>query len=116
MPFKALILLFAAYAIYKLFLKYRESELRTFTLFVWLFIWIGVGVVVVVPWTSDKIAAFLGFQKGVDFVVYIVVLALVYAVFRIMIKFEHMEFEMTKFVRSQAIEEFKNTYRHSKHQ
>lgn len=67
--------------------------------------WIIVGGVTLSPQTTDTIAKLVGVGRGVDFIIYISIISLFYLVFRMFVKIEDVEREITKLVRKLAIEE-----------
>ncbi|USN53963.1 MAG: DUF2304 domain-containing protein [Candidatus Nomurabacteria bacterium] len=69
----------------------------------WLLIWLGISVIVLLPRLTEYLAKFLGVGRGVDAILYISVIGLVYALFRVMMKIEHLEQEITTIVRELAL-------------
>ena len=108
---KILISLFAVYTIYKMILKYIQSDMTLSLFIIWSAIWSGAVVVVWLPWTSDILASFIGFtdgvNKGIDLVIYVVIFMLVYAIYKLTLKLEHTEYEITQIVRNQTIAQVK---------
>lgn len=108
MPIKILITLFGLYTMYKLILKFKDGNVTLFEYLLWNVIWLAVIVVTILPQTSDWFAAVLGFSgKGIETVSYIVIFFLVYAVYRMMLKIEHVEFEITQLVRHSIVQQVK---------
>lgn len=69
----------------------------------WIVVWVLGGLVVVFPAVLSRVAEILGIGRGVDVVVYIGMMVLVYVVFRLMIRIYLMEREITKLVRHIAL-------------
>lgn len=69
----------------------------------WLMFWVGVGAVVALPWTTSLLATRLGVTRGVDLVIYVAVMGLFYLVFRLTLKIEKLEGNITKLVREIAL-------------
>lgn len=57
------------------------------------------------PQTTDVIASKLGVGRGVDVVIYVSLMVLFYVVFRLFIKIEEVEREITTLVRKLAIDD-----------
>ena len=55
------------------------------------------------PKASDVIAEAIGVGRGVDALVYVSVVALFYASFRLYVKLEHVEHEITVLIRNFAL-------------
>lgn len=100
-----LIVAFSVFAIARTFRQFRKGKLTLAFLFLWIFFWVIVGVVVVLPQTTDTLARFVGVGRGVDAIMYVSIIALFYMVFRLLVRIEEVEREITKLVRTLAIEE-----------
>ncbi len=100
-----LIVAFALFAIARTLRQFRRGKLTLAFLFAWIAFWVIVGVVVVLPQTTDTLARFVGVGRGVDAIMYVSILALFYAVFRLLVRIEEVEREITKLVRTLAIHE-----------
>lgn len=102
---QVIIILFALFAISRTVRQFRVGALTLLWLMVWILLWFAVGVVSLMPQTTDVIATKLGVGRGVDVVIYISLIALFYLVFRLFTKIEDVEREITTLVRKLAIEE-----------
>jgi hypothetical protein len=98
-----LINLFALYAITRVAMKVKDKTLTRGWGTLWIFFWVFVGLVVSLPWTTSFLAAKLGVTRGVDLVVYVSILALFYLVFRLTVKIEKLEHNITRLVREVAL-------------
>jgi hypothetical protein len=70
---------------------------------VWSFAWLGLGVVASLPKTTDLLAARFGVSRGADLVVYVAVGALLWMVFHLVVKVEGVQWQLTQFVRADAL-------------
>ncbi len=86
-------------------LKHKRITLKE-ALF-WSLLWFAVGVVVLYPKLTDQLASYIGLQsaKGIDLVVYLAVGLVFYLVFRIFVRIERIEHDITKIVRQIALKE-----------
>lgn len=98
-----IIVLIAAMALVGAIRRFRRREMSARWLALWAILWIGASIVVLVPTTSERIAAILGVGRGVDVVVYLSIAALFYFMFRIMTRLDRMERDITKIVRAAAL-------------
>lgn len=73
----------------------------------WMFNWTLVAVIGFWPGVTQRLADFLGIDRGIDSVVYFSIVLLFYLIYRSYVKLEHLEQEITKVVREDALEEFK---------
>ena len=90
-----LLTIFIAFAIIKLIFRFN---------FWWLFFWIIAIIAVWVPDFLTKIANILGIGRGADLVLYVSVVAVFYLIFKIYVRFEKIERNITKIVRKDSLE------------
>lgn len=102
---KVLILAFIAFALWRTALKYRQSEITGRELSIWAVFWLLVGLAALAPKKTDIIAQWLGVARGADLLVYLSIIALFFLVFRIIVKLEKMDRDITKVVRKNALDE-----------
>jgi small membrane protein len=103
MIIKIFVTFFIVFALSRVYLRHRDGSMTTFALILWFILWCGVGFFAWMPKTSDIIAHEVGIGRGVDALVYISIVALFYGVFRIYIKLEFIEREITSLVRNLAV-------------
>ena len=71
----------------------------------WVIVWCGGAIVVLFPGIISRVAEWLGIGRGVDVVLYIGMMVLVYVVFRLVVRMYIMEQELTHIVRELALRE-----------
>lgn len=103
MIIKIFITLFVVFAISRVILRHREGSVKKMALLIWIVIWSGILFFVWWPKVSDYIAHSVGIGRGVDALVYISLVALFYGMFRIYVKLEFIEHEITGLVREIAL-------------
>lgn len=81
---------------------------RTETM-LWSALWIVAAVVVARPEVTSRFAAFVGVGRGVDAVVYASVAALFYLIFRVYVRIDRLERDITSIVRREALDHHKET-------
>jgi len=108
MIIQLLITLFVLFAISRVWLRYNDGSLSLVSSFFWSIIWMGLGVVVWVPNITTSFADLIGVGRGADALVYISVVILFYGLFRVYVKLEFIEHEITSLVRNNALKEGKN--------
>jgi len=107
-----IISLFGLYNIYKSILKLKDGDTTVGLFILWNCIWLGLVVLVWVPQTFDLLGQYLGLSSsGIEIVAYTAIVILVYAVYRITLKLEHVEYEITRLVRAKVIEKVKKEQR-----
>jgi len=102
-----LIVFFALFAITRVMIRSRARDIPLIWAIVWIVLWLGVALVSVLPQTTDLLAARVGIGRGADLLVYLSILALFFLVFRLIVKIETMQQEITKLVRSIALKDVK---------
>jgi small membrane protein len=103
--FQLIVIAFCLYAALRVWQKIKARALGKRWGAFWLVFWLGVGTVVALPWTTSLLATRLGVTRGVDLVVYVSVIALFYLVFRLTVKIEKLEGNITKLVREVALKD-----------
>lgn len=100
-----ILILFFVGAIYKVFERKKTGDLSVRSSVLWIIFWIISGVVVLVPDSTFYLAKIFGVGRGADMVVYFSLAGLFFIVFRLMIKIEKLNREITSIVRDKAIKE-----------
>lgn len=100
-----IIILFILFAILGVISKFRKREINIKGLIFWLVIWTGAGIVILLPNVTSYLASILGVGRGVDVIIYLSIVVIFYLIFRIGIKLEFIEHEITKIVRHLTIRE-----------
>ena len=92
----------------RLFVLKKGSKVSGNEFIFWLVFWIIAGLGVIFVKNLDKLAASLGFSaSGIQIILYAAVAVLFYMNFRMRLKMEKMDKDMTKIVRELALEEKK---------
>lgn len=102
-PIKILLTIFAIFAWTRVILRFRDKLVNAKELAFWTVVWIGAIVVVFIPGKTTALANLLGMGRGFDAMMFIAVVALFYAVYRLYIKTNETEQEITKLVRQIAL-------------
>ena len=101
--FQIIFVLFALGQIWSILKRYRTQTLSARASFFWSFIWLlALGVV----WWPNKTIIFahqLGIGRGTDFILYIAVALLFWLSFRLQLKFDALEKNLTKIARTAAL-------------
>ncbi|MFA5126567.1 MAG: DUF2304 family protein [Patescibacteria group bacterium] len=74
----------------------------------WLILWLAVLVVFWLPDSTTYLANILGIKRGADLVIYLSVVVIFYLLFRVFIRLDKLESNLTKVVRDEAIKNVKN--------
>jgi len=104
---QAVVLLFVLFALSRVVLRFREKQISVPELIFWSLIWVAVAVVLFIPHITEPIARFLNIGRGIDVAVYLSIVLLFYLVFRLYVKIDTMNQDITKLVRRTAIKKAK---------
>ncbi|MFA5188469.1 MAG: DUF2304 family protein [Patescibacteria group bacterium] len=97
------LILFIIYVVIKVALRYRDKIISLQEFVLWTIFWFLVGFVVILPDTTSMVANIVGVGRGVDLVTYISILILFYLVFRILVRMDKIDKDVTKIVRKIAL-------------
>ena len=100
-----LITLFALFALVRTFRQFRAGRLSALWGAVWTLFWAAVIVLVFLPDTTQLLADVLGVGRGADLVIYVALIALFYLQFKLFVKIESVEQEISTLVRKIALDE-----------
>lgn len=84
--------------------KYRMSALSFRSLFFWSLLWVAAAIVVLYPQMTTVVANHLGIGRGSDFILYISIALMFVILFRLQVKIELMNRDVTKVVRRDSLE------------
>ncbi|HRY36386.1 MAG TPA: DUF2304 family protein [Candidatus Magasanikbacteria bacterium] len=101
-----LILVFI-FLILKTYFKRQRKELSGFETSGWLLLWLAGLMLAIKPDTASYFAKILGIGRGIDLAIYIALISLFYLQFRLMVKVEKINREITKITREKTLEENK---------
>ena len=100
-----LLVAFAVFALSRVVLRFRKGGLPMVHLFLWVLFWGAVIVAVLRPATTSAVAAWVRVGRGTDLVMYVSVVVLFYALFRMFGRIEELERQITRVVRAAALKE-----------
>ena len=102
-----IIIVFVLFAWSRVFLRIRDKGIVIGEFLFWSIIWASVILLTLWPTIISKISGFFGIGRGVDFAIYISILLLFYLIFRLYVKIEDQNQQMTKLIRELSIRDAK---------
>lgn len=105
MTIKIFIIFFIVFALSRTLRQFRSRQIALREFFFWFLFWLGVGVVAVYPGVASRLASIVGVGRGVDLFIYAALLALFYIVFRIFVRLERIEQNISKITTAIALRE-----------
>lgn len=104
MIFQLILIIFACFAIAKTSKQYRSQKVTVRWFVIWTLFWLVVIGVAITPESTDILANLVGVERGADLLVYIAVVVLSYAMYRVFVQLEKQNRELTELVRKIAID------------
>lgn len=100
-----IVVLFAVVALWRIVARYRREEIGRLELVTWSGFWVVVAIAAQFRRTADRIAQFLGVERGVDLFVYLSLFVVFFMLFKMAVRQRRQEREITKIVRKVALDE-----------
>lgn len=98
-----IIIIFALFALSRAILRFKDNKLTKNEFVFWILIWGAVILISVIPSVISPLSSVFGIGRGMDLIVYISIIILFYLIFRLYVKLESVEKEITLVVRRIAI-------------
>jgi len=89
--------------ILRLIFKLKIKEVNPKQFFSWLFLWLVAILVIWQPQLTVVLANRVGIGRGVDLVIYVAIIVIFYLMFRLLLRIEQVEKNITKIVRADAL-------------
>lgn len=98
--------------IWKLFWEWRRKQICAREFFLWFIFWIFAGIAVLFVRKLDSLAQlFFGVERAADLGVYVAIAVLFYFVYRVFVRLEKIDHEITSMIRKDAL---KNSHEEKK--
>jgi hypothetical protein len=99
-----LVVLFVLFAWSRAFYRFREKKITSGQFIFWTLLWVGIVSAVFFQGWTVWIASLLGIGRGADLVVYVSIVLIFYLLFRLYVKTENIEQEITRITGQLAVE------------
>ncbi|MDD5015271.1 MAG: DUF2304 family protein [Atribacterota bacterium] len=103
MLIQILIVTFALFIIIGTILGFKKGNVSRKSLIFWIILWLAISIIVLLPNTTNFFAKILGVSRGTDVAIYLSIILIFYLLFRIFLRLEKTEREITKIVKEIAI-------------
>jgi len=97
------IILFVLFVLLRIVSRFRQGDITGRELAIWAGFWFLVAIAALLPAKTDVLAAFLGVERGADLLIYVSVIVLFFIIFKVLVKLEKLDKQITKIVRQQAL-------------
>ena len=98
-----LVTVFIVFNLTKLFVQKQKNKISWLALLFWSFLWLLVLIVFWQPDITSYVANVLGIGRGADLVIYLSVILIFYLLFRVFVRLNRIESDISKLVREDAI-------------
>jgi hypothetical protein len=105
---QVVILAFSLYVLARTFLRFRNGIIDIAEWILWSLFWIAVAVFVMVPSATQWFAHLMGVGRGADAVLYVGMISISYAFFRVYLRMRDVDQQVTQLVRKLALNEAQN--------
>lgn len=103
-PIQILIIAFSLFALSRTYLRYKDNKISIGETIFWTFIWLSVITVAFIPQTITTLSAIFGLGRGLDLAISSSIIVLFYLIFKLYVKLEAIEQEITELVTKLALE------------
>lgn len=97
------ITLFIIFILTKLFRQKQNNKISMLAFSVWVLLWLAVLVVFWQPESASYLANILGVGRGADLIIYLSVVVIFYLLFRVFIRLNKIDSDITKLTRKDAL-------------
>ena len=87
----------------KTIVNFKRKKVRQKTFVFWAILWVVVIFFAILPQTTNFFSKILGIGRGVDVAVYFSIILLFFLVYKIGVRLEKIEHEITEIVRKEAL-------------
>lgn len=106
MLIQIILILIIVFIVIRLIAKFRAREITSVGFFGWLTIWLAACGVIIWPDATVYVANVVGIGRGSDLVIYLAIIFLFYTIFRLTLRIEKMEKDLTKIVSLEALKDY----------
>jgi hypothetical protein len=100
--FQWLVIASSIFVVSRIILRAKDQKIKLYEFIFWMFIWLTLIISSFFPDLITKVANFIGVGRGVDVIIYISIGTLFYLIFRLYVKLEESQQELTVIVRELA--------------
>ena len=107
MIIRAVLIIFLAFAVSRVYLQLKRGTLKILGFLFWITVFLGAIIFIIDPGLTGRLAKLLGIGRGADVVIYFSIALLFYLLFRIYIYIEDLKHEITELISQLALKEDK---------
>ncbi|MBZ9571025.1 DUF2304 family protein [Methanobrevibacter sp. TMH8] len=99
MLYQVLVIIIAIVAILLIFDRYHKKKTSIQTFILWVILWVILAIFTIVPESSNILAHLIGIGRGLDLVLIFAIIGSYYLIFRVYLKIEKIDQDITELVR-----------------
>ena len=99
-----IISIFILFALLRVAQNYRARRFSLSATLWWSLVWLAVAVVFWIPDSASRVALLFGIGRGADLVTYSAIIVLVYLVYRLFVRVEHLQHDITELTRAVSLQ------------
>ena len=99
MLYQILVAIVAILAIFLVFDRFRRKRTSIPTFLMWVVLWVLIAIFAIMPETSNVLAKIIGIGRGLDLILIFAIIGSYYLIFRVYLKLEKIEQDITELVR-----------------
>jgi hypothetical protein len=99
MLYQVLVVIIAILAILLVFDRFHKKKTSLQTFILWVVLWIILAIFAIIPESSTTLANLIGIGRGLDLVIIFAIIGSYYLIFRVYMKLEKMDQDITELVR-----------------
>jgi len=103
MILKLIIILISVWVLLRLFASFNEKKIDITSFVVWVLIWGGIIFTVIHPVWSERLSKILKIGRGTDIAFFLAIILIFYLLFRLYVKINTVESEITEVVKHIAL-------------
>lgn len=96
---QVLAILFGLFAFSRVYLRWKEGKLKPVEVLFWGGIWVFAVIFGIFPQTLSLFSDVVGFGRGLDFIIAFSIILLFYLIFRLYVKLDEIDQNVTRLVR-----------------
>ncbi|MBU1131901.1 DUF2304 domain-containing protein [Patescibacteria group bacterium] len=104
--FQIIILILIAIVCFKAVRKLLKKEISFLLFASWIGLWLIVALIAIFPSIVNRLADFVGIGRGVDLIIYLSIISLFYMLFKINLRQNKIEKNISELVRKIAMENY----------
>lgn len=103
MVVQIMVSLFALVVVWRLWRNYRDRRMSLAASISWFMVWLAVVVFFWSPEIASRIALYTGITRGVDVIVYGAIIVIMYLLYRVFLRLEKFDRDLTALTRELAL-------------